>query len=280
MYLAMGFTHIEGGPIAHRVKYDDDTFVVGLPGGKVVPALSDDAYDYVSQYLTAWYRFLQENNWLDRTVQHIADEPLEKNKREYRILAGIVRKFMPGIPTFEAIETTDLDGAIDIWIPKPPYYVKNTEAFDRKRKNGDRVWFYTCTDPGGTYVNRFLDGALIRTRLIHTANYRYHFEGYLHWGFNCYHAGNGDPFNTANLIHPAGDSHIVYPGSEGPWGSVRLEMMRCGIEDYELLTLLAQKNKPLADKIAENWLPAFNKPNEDVDAFAAGREELLQALDR
>lgn len=277
LFLSLGFTYIEGNLLAYRADFWDSTFLVDA-AGETVPALSDQGYDYMSQYMIAWREFLIDNNWLSILYQHVADEPIPACAQEYRILSGIVRKFLPGVPLMEAVEMADLDGAVDIWIPKNSWYTEHREAFERKRRNGDKLWFYTCCFPGGFYLNRLWDMPLIRTRLLHTGNYRYDMEGYLHWGFNFCDADK-DPYNQKDIFFPPGDTHLSYPHGDKPIGSMRLEMMRCGVEDYELLSLLAETHKPLADSIAEEWLPAFDCANEDITAFSKNRERLLQALE-
>jgi hypothetical protein len=277
LFLSLGFTHIEGNLLAHRIDFKDDYFVVDCCG-KTVRALSPEGYDYLSKYLIAWKAFLEENGWLDLLHQHVADEPTEACAQEYRILSGIVRKYLPGVPLMEAVETYDLDGSLDIWIPKNNYFNENMEHFERVRKNGDQLWFYTCCFPGGYYLNRLWDMPLIRTRLLHWGNYRYDLKGYLHWGLNFCDIDK-DPFHQEDLFFPPGDTHITYPGGSIPWGSMRLEAMRAGVQDYELFYMLAKHNRPLADELCRSSLEQFDRPNEDVDHFESVREKLLRAVE-
>ena len=132
-------------------------------------------------------------------------------------------------------------------------------------------------------MNRLLDMPLIRTRLLHWGNYLYDLVGYLHWGFNQYKPGQ-NPFEETCPAHgeggttnlPPGDTHIVYPGPEGPWGSVRLEAMGAGIEDYELLRLLETKNKELADKTVRSCVRSFDDVDEDSAKFSVTHRRLLE----
>ncbi|MDI6618180.1 MAG: DUF4091 domain-containing protein [Clostridiales bacterium] len=275
LYLSLGFKYIEGNPVAYRRDFNDSYFVADYCG-KAVRALSSEGYEYISQYLTAWRKLLNNNGWLNITVQHVADEPTKACATEYRIISGIVRKFMPGVRLMDAVEYCDLDGSVDIWIPKNAYYQENRDEFERKRVNGDELWFYTCCIPGGYYLNRLLDMPLIRTRYLHWGNYIYNLKGYLHWGFN-FCDNDQDPFNQKNLVFPPGDTHITYPGNDGPWGSMRLEAMRAGIEDYELLKILESKNKQLSDEIAARCLKDFNHADENIEHFEASRNMLLSA---
>jgi hypothetical protein len=128
---------------------------------------------------------------------------------------------------------------------------------------------------------------LLRTRFLHWGNFIYNIEGYLHWGFN-YYSYTNDPFkgeagNIANLSEsslPPGDTHISYPGDGRPWGSVRLEMMRAGIEDYELLRLAADKYPEEASRIAEQCVRGFGNFTEDIGKFERTYRELLETASR
>ncbi|SDN97278.1 protein of unknown function [Paenibacillus sp. yr247] len=284
LFLELGFTHIEGGMVAVRKQFNDSEFII-RNHGRTIKAISSEGFAYISQYLTAWRKFLVENGWLTITVQHVADEPTEKCAQEYRILSGIVRKFMPGVPLIEAVEIFDLEGSVDIWIPKSHYYEKHRHEFEKVRALGDKLWFYTCCFPGGYYMNRLLDMPLLRTRYLHWGNYKYNLEGYLHWGFN-YYLRDQDPFEQSSPVLtdlsasrlPPGDTHIAYPGEDGPWGSVRLEAMRAGIEDYELLMLLAEQEKSLADDIVASCMTSFHECDENPVHFEDAHRRLLQAV--
>lgn len=284
LFLDLGFTTIEGGHIAGRTDWEAPHFVLNYD--KEIQATSPEGYAFLSQYLTAWHAFLEKHGWLERTVQHVADEPIESSGADYRILAGIVRKFMPGVPLIDAIIKPDLVGAVDIWVPTNNEYENHRDRFERWRELGDTLWFYTCWVPGSDYLNRFMDLPLLQTRYLHWGNYKYDLTGYLHWGLN-YYFSDQDPFELTNPqlapgVHskrvPAGDTHIVYPGTEGPWLSMRFEAMRAGIEDYELLRILAGYDQALADEIADSCVTSFKEVNADPAAFAAAHRRLLEAV--
>ncbi|OME85251.1 hypothetical protein BK120_12100 [Paenibacillus sp. FSL A5-0031] len=283
MFLGLGFTRIEGGHIAGRRGWDDSFFVLNYDTN--IKATSPEGYTFISQYLSSWNKFLATNGWMSLTVQHIADEPLEESAQDYRVLAGIVRKFMPGVPLIDAIIHTELEGALDIWVPTNRDYDRNKSAYERIQAGGDTLWFYTCWNPGGHYMNRFLDIPLLKTRFLHWGNYLYKMDGYLHWGLNYYLEGQ-DPFELTNpmlapIVHtkrvPAGDTHIVYPGTNGPWLSMRLESMRMGIEDYELLQQIAQADRKIADELVNSCMRSFTEANTDAAAFQQVHRRLLEA---
>jgi len=283
LFLELGFSRIEGGHVATRDGWEDPRFV--LTFDRSVEATSPAGYAFLSQYLDAWRQFLADKGWLDLVDQHIADEPIAQSAQDYRVLSGIVRKHMPGVPLVDAVVDTGLDGALDIWVPTNRDFERNLADYERIRTGGDRLWFYTCWNPGGYYLNRFMDLPLLKTRLLHWGNFLYGLEGYLHWGFN-YYLREQDPFESNNPmlapgVHgkrvPAGDTHIVYPGDDGPWLSMRLEAMRAGAEDFELLRIAARSDPDLADGIVRSCMTGFAEANTDPVHFRAMRRKLLEA---
>ena len=283
MFFGLGFTTIDGGHLITRTSFNAPFFVLSID--REINATSVEAYDFFSQYLPAWRDFLAENGWQDKFVQHIGDEPIEQSAADYRIVSGIVRKFMPDVKIIDAVEIAALGGAVDIWVPKNSYYEEHQEQFEKHRKRGDIIWFYTCCFPGGPYMNRLLDIPLLRSRLLHWGNHLYDLKGFLHWGFNMYKAEQ-DPFEENCPAHgadgsdnlPAGDTHIAYPGPDGPWPSVRLEAQGRGAEDYELLQMLARENKQMADDIMASCVRSFKSFIEDGETFAVVHRKLLDAV--
>ncbi len=284
LYLSLGFRFIEGDTPVYREEWSRPDFVVSI-GGKPVPALSEEGYAFLQGYFTGWYRLLREHHWLDFVYQHVADEPHDDCAAAYRILSGMVRKWMPGVRVIEAVENPRFDGAVDVWVPKDDSYERDREAYERKRLLGDELWFYTCCCPGGRYLNRLLDEELLRTRYLHWGNFRYGLTGYLHWGLNHYectddpYAGRAGSIETLSVTAlPCGDSHILYPKGKEVLGSVRFEMMRAGCEDYELLQRLRQRDPAAAEAVAARCVRSFSDYTAEVPVFEAAYAALLHAL--
>ncbi len=284
MFLEEGFTHIELPHIAShdRRKERVAPFVVNIDG-VLTSGTSHEAYVFLSQYLPAWREMLRRNGWYDLAIQHVVDEPNPEDFDDYRIMAGTVRKFLPGVPLIDALGDPELDGAVDIWVPVSKSYEEHRDGFEAHRRRGDTLWFYTCCNPTGFYLNRLIDTELLRTRLLHWANWRYRLDGFLHWGLNQV-IEEQDPFEDTCPPHgpykafhlPPGDSHIVYPGKDGPWSSVRFEAMGSGIEDYELLRLVGERDPGLADEICARLVRSFTDYDAKVDAFREAHRWLLQ----
>ena len=228
---------------------------------------------------------IDEQGWRNRWLQHVADEPIGQNANEYRIIAGAVRRFMPGIPILDATMDPSLLGAVNIWCPQAQEFQKHRERFEHFRDLGDSVWFYTCCFPGGPWLNRLLDEELLRPALLGWAGALFNLDGFLHWGFNNYKRDQ-DPFQQSVVPHggsselPGGDTHIAYPGATGPWSSVRLEAQREGAEDYELLKMLRDRRPSAAEKIILRVVQGFDQYTKDPAVLREARRQLLVALSR
>ena len=81
-----------------------------------------------------------------------------------------------------------------------------------------------------------------------------------------------------NNFLPAGDSHIVYPGKNGPISSQRFEAHRIGMEDYELLYLLKKQNPEEATKIIAMLFQAFDQYDKSIEDYRNVKRLLLKAL--
>lgn len=135
--------------------------------------------------------------------------------------------------------------------------------------------------PQGRHLNRFIDLPLLKTRLLHWFNFRHGFTGFLHWGGNYWSAepfANVQPIiNDGTTLLPAGDNAVVYPSPERNTvlSSIRLEAMREGIEEYELLVALARTDPNKARALAQEAIPEFTDYVRDVAAFRRLQARLL-----
>lgn len=237
---------------------------------------------FLSQFLPALERHLERRGWLDLYLQHLCDEPIKENAESYRILAALVAKYAPKLRRIDANHYRELVGSLDVWVPQLNYYDQSLDFYQHRQKAGDEVWTYTCLAPTGTYPNRLIDYSLLKVRLLHWINFRFGATGYLHWGWNQWRSK--DPFADVEPPHgkaflPPGDGWIVYPSKEHVvLSSIRLEAMRDGIEDYELLRLLSKKRLAKAASLARRMIPKMSAPQKDVASFRQARRELLGAL--
>ncbi|MBQ8600276.1 MAG: DUF4091 domain-containing protein [Clostridia bacterium] len=287
--LEYGFEKLELGHLTIKNYVNLDKYwLFYRPEGRKIYANSPEGYNFLAQFLPQWVDFLQKNGWYECSVQHVGDEPSDGQTEDYRIICGIVRKFMPGMKLMDAVCHTELAGSVDCWVIPTRDYQRKRQEFEAFRKLGDELWHYTCCHPGGKWLNRFLDFELLRPRLLHYGNYRYDLKGFLHWGFNFFQ-GDMDHLraHTCSIsddgvrLWPTGDSHISYPGNgNGPWMSIRAEQMRAGLEDCELLLAIAEKDPAKADELCTNVMCAFDDYTTDVLKFEENYRCILNTADQ
>lgn len=281
---------IAGGHIAGRCGGWTSAFGYLMPiekEGKITIELVDyndaKAKKFYKKFFAELMLHLEKKGWEDMYIQHIADEPIKSNSDSYIAISSYVKELLPEIKIVDACHTKDLDNQIDVWIPQLNYLHKDFDFYQAQQAKGKEVWYYTCVWPQGEYANRYIQQPLIKTRLLHWINYKYNINGYLHWGLNFWR-GDNPLIETAaiqpdGLVLPAGDAWVVYPYKNHLVPSIRLEAMRDGIIDYELLRMLEKKNPELAMKLANTLVYDFDKYDTDIVHFRAIRKQLLTALE-
>jgi hypothetical protein len=137
-----------------------------------------------------------------------------------------------------------------------------------RKAAGERFWWYVCTVPKAPHVGLFIDHAGVEMRTWLWQTWAHGVDGILVWATNYWSSGAAypgslqdpyaDPMSWQSTYNAPvgtrrpwgnGDGRFLYPPPEatgsaarpvlaGPVESVRWEMLRDGIEDYEYLALL------------------------------------------
>src|SRR5579859_20934 len=282
---------IEGGHLSGRLGGGyDSPYVIPtdlVEGGKLVrkdlPADDPRAEQNLREFLRQLRSHLKRKGWLSRYAQHIHDEPHGTEMPIYRRFVHIVSEELPGVPTLDAIslhEDISDQEETTIWVPELGTFDDRLDAIAAHKAHGGQSWYYICLGPRGKYLNRFIDFPSLKVRLLPWVNYRYGLTGYLHWGGNFW---TDQPFENVQpdwgggVTLPAGDNAIVYPDPkhDGVLVSIRLEQMREGIEDYELLKEAARHAPDRPDALAQRVMPSFTEYVRDVTEFRKFHHELL-----
>jgi len=228
-------------------------------------------------------KYKLENQWL----QHIADEPTDINAQCYKDVSKQIKSIYPEIKIMEATNAKEsLSGSIDLWCPLINDFQENQDFFKEREKKGEKTLIYTCLVPGGKWLNRTLDMEKIRQVYFGWAGSKYNSFGYLHWGLNQYKA---NPFKQSVVKHPspqassknylpAGDTHIIYPGKDGPLSSLRFEAHRQGIEDYELLEKLKFKNANKHKRLIKKLFLNYTNYSLSINKYLRIRKKLLKSI--
>ncbi|MCE5271825.1 DUF4091 domain-containing protein [bacterium] len=92
------------------------------------------------------------------------------------------------------------------------------------------VTLYTACNP--YYPNTFIYSSLRESRLMAWLAWSWGFDGYTRWAVNAFPE---NVWEQPNYKWHSGDMYFVYPGPDGPLDSMRWELLRQGIQDYEAL---------------------------------------------
>ena len=175
---------------------------------------------------------------------------------------------------------------VDIWVPLSAAYEGHTATLARQR--GAEVWWYICVSPIDPYANWFVEYPALQARLLWWMAYQHGIGGFLYYAMNRWpeqraplaaDAFGRTDWNPASFGTANGDGSLFYAGVNGPISSIRLENVRDGIEDYELLTLLAaQAGREAAEGLSARLVRSASDYSSDSQEFAVVRRALLQAL--
>ncbi|MEI8061156.1 MAG: glycoside hydrolase domain-containing protein [Candidatus Berkelbacteria bacterium] len=233
----------------------------------------------VKEYFAAWNQYLTDNGMIDDSIYYIGDE-LDTTSTDYnkvQHLASLIHQSAPKLKIAVTIVTGDISVLkpivdkltdVDVWIP----HLSSILYADPKNwlPAGDQLWVY---DTGTSYR---ADAVPEQSRLMPWMAYKYGATGNLYWSSNMYlFAAPWYP----KYMYPYGTNYLHYsPAEDKNWTgvsivngalvynnasikdptlvkSIRLEMIREGAEDYELIKMLEAKSatisevQPLLDKI-------------------------------
>ncbi len=217
----------------------------------------------------------------DKHFFYFVDEPVneesyKKLKEGSKYLRGLDPKVNIVSPYYRNPDFTNdktiydlLSGYINIWCFNTVFY--DEREIDARRKAGDVIWSYVCCGPGKPYANFFVEYTPMEHRMLMWQNYFYRISGLLYWS-TTYWCETPDPWeNVATWGGLYGDGSLLYPGKkvgiDGPVSSVRLEVIRDGLEDYKYLWLLEQKIgrdkvMPYVSKLVSSWTQYSRDPSE------------------
>ncbi|HPU07863.1 MAG TPA: DUF4091 domain-containing protein [Thermogutta sp.] len=223
---------------------------------------------------------LREKGWLNMAYVYWFDEPDPKDYEFVRKGMDRLKKYAPQLRRLLTEEPVEpLYGAVDIWCPVTPNY--NHEIAESRRKLGERFWWYVCTGPKAPYCTLFIDHPATELRVWLWQTWQRGIDGILVWSTNYWTSsaafpdGFQDPYEdpmgyVSGYSTPKGvrrhwgngDGRFIYPPLSAsvpgktsepviakPVSSIRWEMLREGIEDYEMLWLLRDLLRKKGDRL-------------------------------
>jgi hypothetical protein len=278
-----------------------------------------------SSYVKQLQEHLRAKGWLGMSFVYWFDEPEPKDYAFVRAGMERIRRFAPDIPRMLTEEPgPELAGSVDIWCPITNNY--QHAIADSFRARGDRFWWYVCTGPKAPYCTLFIDHPATELRVWLWQSWQHKVVGNLVWASNwwtsstafpdtpqnpyddpmSYTSGYGVPRGT-KAYWGNGDGRFLYPPEaaavpgrnggkpviEPPVSSLRWEMLREGVEDYEMLyqlgDLLTKRRVQLEAAVAKRYEALLEVPSaitRDMTTFTtdpapiyARRAEVARAIE-
>ena len=270
----MSALHKTVGKLASRYYPPYSFCLFRLPNGGTVGRIAEGSSEAATKYLSHYVdivrtygREWQRQKLPGKVYIYGCDEPHPAILPFLRKAYEEIHKAVPGYPIMQTRGPSELVGVVDIWCPLTPKLL--SPFYAERRKAGDTLWAYVCCSPRPPYANFFVDQPATAHRVLFWQVRKAGATGLLYY---CVCAWRGLP-NAASggkcfpdvpihlkdhWIHKAakvnGDGLLVYPGRDmTPIPSIRLEVIRDGIEDYEYLALLSRlvakaKTLPTSDR--------------------------------
>jgi len=207
-------------------------------------------------YLQGVERHLREKGWLDKAVVYWFDEPSPKDYPYVMSGFKMLESYAPGLARAITEEPVKgLVGGPNLWCSHTHRLYDFPEALKEVRGRSDQLWWYLCWLPKAPYATLFIDHPAVELRTWLWQTWQENVTGILIWQVNHWHSSylygkSGrlqNPYMDPMSRHSHGkcfgngDGLLFYPPknrNDAPVGSMRLEMLRDGIEDYEYLTML------------------------------------------
>ena len=267
-----GMTKLYGMYVAHFERWNQPEIYLLWDWENRHPATDVEAYRQLKIYFKRVREMVERNGWQDKYIQPLFDEPQFQNADNYRIFVGMVRSIYPELLIHDPVEVDNIPGTADILCVKNAIYEKYKESFQIQQKNGQRMTWYACGAPAGYTMNRSIDLPLIVSRLCFWICHRYNFEGFLHWGYHV-------DYKTAS-IHAPGNTQIVYFVDGDYWDSIRAHVQRAGAEDWELLSIIKERDPQTADLLVERACRTFDDYERDFRVFDELKLAVLEEADK
>jgi len=274
-----GGFHVDWGGYDDEVGPFLDGTVFGpghpLPGARATSidlrksGSADSGEDRI-RYLREWVSHFKKRGWLGRLYNYLLDEPEPENFPKVTDGGTLAHRASPELKNLVTTSFSEqLAPVADIWVPlincferKPgfPDFCSrpvSREAYAGELERGKRLWWYqSCASHGCSaataeyfrgWPSYAIDAPSVSNRIMEWLTWKYRISGELYYNMTESYELQRDPWQDFYLHGGNGDGSLFYPGRPDriggsrdiPIESIRLKLIRDGLEDYEYLTLLA-----------------------------------------
>jgi len=211
-------------------------------------------------YMKAMQDYLSKLGYLNKAYYYFANEP--QDQTDYDAVAWYSKQLKTAAPNLKLMVSEEpkpeiyTTGKIDMWLPVLQNY-NPTVSNTREKSFGEETWIYFLHSTRPPYFNPItLDHPGIESKFTGWFVWKYRLKGIAYYSLNSW--GN-NPWTTPLNLNHNGDLFMLYPPSEAnqaiAYGSnnhrfvpsIRFELMRDGLEDYEYLYVL-NGGQPVVDQ--------------------------------
>ena len=242
----------------------------------------DNQTEEIAHFYRSWYAFLERKELNEESFVYLYDEPNSKEAYDkVRAQAAVVHAAVPALRCLVVEQTYTQDpewgtliGAVDIWCPL--FGFVDEETIGEALQRGEQVWSYTAlVQPAPEYHPHaaelkgkyppiwLIDFPVTAYRVAPWLNRRYNINGLLYWATTYWSPRERNPWNDPALrLVWNGEGALFYPGAaigiDDIVPTIRLKMLRDGMEDYEYFALLDKAGKGeqverAVRKVAPSW---------------------------
>jgi ABC-type glycerol-3-phosphate transport system substrate-binding protein len=207
-------------------------------------------------------RLAREGGWLDKLYVYFIDEPTYHQYQPVIETGKRIHEAKPS-PRFlvSCFPDQPLIGSVDIWcvlmsfLPEgiPRGFADRTMYFEKvadRLRAGDDVWWYTA-GAIRPFPTLHIEDDPAAFRIMPWLQELSGISGFLHWEAAFWVQPFDQPFIP---YFGNGEGTLLYPGVSGPNPSIRLELLREGLEDQELLLLMRRAISSVQDELEAGWL--------------------------
>jgi hypothetical protein len=240
--------------ITKYLDYGISAFAIGKYGGTFGNNWPKNNDSGIVTLYRRYAQILRQKDILDKAYLYTWDEGKIGNPR-VREITALIHQADPELKNmvcYHGFWDSDKDPEwgkdIDIWCFQIASY---NERLKKKLETlGKEIWMY-ISGPDSTHPNFAIDFPAISARIIPWMCWKYNIKGLLYW---CVNFWKVNPYESAMNTdwQQNGNGLLYYPGKDGPVASLRLELIRDGMEDYEYLYILSRLvNKAEKLKLSE-----------------------------